>query len=478
MLHPTDINDLDAGDLASPLTKDDVTKHFPPDFDCSQLLFNHEKFLWIQYVPAYKRYLPQQYFYVSLRHALIVGLGIVLFVIGIQIDSGSRADEYTHSVKIEYIAASIIFLLLEVLMVYREFGGYMVDIATNVRIFHAVIYPTVVCCETISYKSIEQTKYGNSYLRFANRTLSKSSGIAMWVKKNFGNKFYLTYIPENNSWIKSNISTLIANAATEAAALAQTEDAMQKLEDNTPSRNTEIPQTYRTLAEGVQGDDMVWGYRPTPFEKKRSTTIQVVVVVVYFIAATLGLVVPLLRVVADYSMGLVNFIVVVWVLYFVAMIVLDTEFNEMVTLNTLSIASFTTRLSFFSNFPRIIQCGKRVTRLSYRSVYPLYSYLYRTPNATPVEYQYLRKIQALEAKILGYTDGSGAIQFPNNLTLRVPNVHDVEWAILQKHYHMERFAIADRTSPDRVSQRRMDNLPLQEPPRDIEMQDEIRPDPV
>ena len=36
-----------------------------------------------------------------------------------------------------------------------------------------------------------------------------------------------------------------------------------------------------------------------------------------------------------------------------------------------------------------MQCGKRATRLSYASAYPLYSHLYRTPNTTPVEYLFL-----------------------------------------------------------------------------------------
>lgn len=38
-----------------PLRKDDVTKHFPPDFDCSQLLFSNERIVWVQHVPRFKR---------------------------------------------------------------------------------------------------------------------------------------------------------------------------------------------------------------------------------------------------------------------------------------------------------------------------------------------------------------------------------------------------------------------------------------
>jgi hypothetical protein len=45
------------------------------------------------------------------------------------------------------------------------------------------------------------------------------------------------YIPNDNDWIHQHITTLMSNALGEAAALERTEDAIQKLEDNTPSRS-------------------------------------------------------------------------------------------------------------------------------------------------------------------------------------------------------------------------------------------------
>jgi len=318
---------------------------------------------------------------------------------------------------------------MEVLLLYREFAGYGVDIATNVRILHAIIYPTIVCVEAISYKSIETTKHGPTHLTFTVRVLKNRS----WLQNLVGGNFYLSYIPENNSWIKSNIQTVINNASREAAEVVHSEDAIEKLENSTPCRNTDIPEIYTKLSE-TQGEDLLWGYKPSPFEKKRSTTIQVVGIIIYFAVATGGLVVPVLRVAASYSVPLMNTIIILWVLYFALMMIMTTEFNQMVALSHTSIISFTTRLTCLGKFP---QCGNRTTRLGYRSAYPLYSFLYRTPNSTPTEYQRLRHFQGLLAKFFGYTDGSGAIQFPNNLLLRLPNVHDVEWAILQKHYQVE-----------------------------------------
>jgi len=232
----------------------------------------------------------------------------------------------------------------------------------------------------------------------------------------------------------------MSNALSEAAALERSEDAIQKLEDNTPSRNTEIRTKFTQLAGDTEDDDMLWGYTPTRFEKNRSTVIHITMVIAYYLIVTIGLVLPVLSVLYEYSRQFGNIVLVIWHIYFTIIIVMDTEFDEMITLNATSISSFTTRVTFFNKCPKVVQCGNRITRLSYASAYPLYSFLYRTPNTTPVEFKFLRSLQGIEAKFLGYTDGSGAIQFPNSLILRVPNMNDVEWAILQKHYQMWRQA--------------------------------------
>jgi len=146
------------------------------------------------------------------------------------------------------------------------------------------------------------------------------------------------------------------------------------------------------------------------------------------------LVMPLVEVSLPYSRAFTAVVLIFWVLYCATIILMDTEFNEMITLNANSISSFTYRLTFGD---KCIQCGSRVTKLTYDETYPLFSFLYRVPNSTPAEYYWTRQIQALVAKVFAYTDGAGGIQFPNNLIIRIPNVHDVEWAILQKHYQLD-----------------------------------------
>eukprot|EP00026_Physarum_polycephalum_P008447 Phypoly_transcript_08533.p1 GENE.Phypoly_transcript_08533~~Phypoly_transcript_08533.p1 ORF type:complete len:473 (+),score=50.52 Phypoly_transcript_08533:67-1485(+) len=441
MLTAAPASSVQRDDVASPLTKDDVTRHFPPDFDCSQLLFSNEQIMWVQRVPKHKRYAFKQLVGILLRHVTITAIALILVIVGANLHTAID-PRVTRSVQIEYITSSVIFLILELIMIVKDFGGYGVDIATNIRILHATIYSTLVSCETISYKCIDKLHSKRNQLEFSLRVLNNEAGVLQSIKRAFSTpKFFLPYIPDENQWIRKHITDLMSNALREASNLERTEDAIQKLEDNTPSRNTEIHTKYTQLAgNDVEGDEMLWGYTPTRFERNRSTIIHVTMVLLYYLIVTVGLVFPVLSVLYEYSRQFGNTILIVWHIYFLIIIVMDTEFNEMITLNTHSIASFTTRATFFNKCPRVVQCGKRMTRLSYASAYPLYSYLYRTPNTTPVEFTFLRKLQGFEAKILGYTDGSGAIQFPNSLILRVPNMHDVECAILQKHYQMWRHA--------------------------------------
>lgn len=396
--------------------------------------------MWVQYVPKYRRYSLRPLIKLIFRHALITTIGLILAIIGANLHTAIDS-RITRSVQLEYISSSVIFFILEIIMIVKDFGGYGVDIATNIRILHAVIYPTLVSCETISYKCIEKTIPKRNQLEFDLRVLSSDNGIFSSIKRTFSSpKFYLPYIPDQNSWIHVNITSLMSNALSEAAALERSEDAIQKLEDNTPSRNTEIRTKFTQLAGDTEDDDMLWGYTPTRFEKNRSTVIHITMVIAYYLIVTIGLVLPVLSVLYEYSRQFGNIVLVIWHIYFTIIIVMDTEFDEMITLNATSISSFTTRVTFFNKCPKVVQCGNRITRLSYASAYPLYSFLYRTPNTTPVEFKFLRSLQGIEAKFLGYTDGSGAIQFPNSLILRVPNMNDVEWAILQKHYQMWRQA--------------------------------------
>lgn len=396
--------------------------------------------MWVQHVPRLKRYAKKQLLGVILRHAIIIIIALVLVIVGANLHKAIDT-RVTRSVEIEYLSSSAIFFLLEIIMLVKDFGGYRIDIATNIRLLHATIFPTVVSCETLSYKCIEKFSQGSHQLEFLLRILTNESGFFQSLKRSFTSpKFFLPYIPEDNPWIKQHITTLMSNALGEASALERTDDAIQKLEDNTPSKNTDLQAKYNELCGNVEEDQMLWGYTPSRFEKNRSTALHVIMVLAYYIVVTVGLVLPVLSVLYEYSVQFGHTVLVVWHIYFIFIIVMDTEFSEMITLNAQSIASFTTRVTLFNKCPRVIQCGQRATRLSYASAYPLYSYLYRTPNSTPVEYKKLRLLQGWEAKILGYTDGSGSIQFPNSLILRVPNVHDVECAILQKHYQLWRQA--------------------------------------
>jgi len=249
------------------------------------------------------------------------------------------------------------------------------------------------------------------------------------IRDLFPSAVILPYIPPYNSWIITNFVLLMDDH------VVSTDDVIQRLEDAMPSKGVQVPEIYNSLLNS--SEEIHWKYMPSSFEKKRCTLIQIAFAVWYLTYASIGLVMPLAELTSTYSKPFTVFIIVFWVLYCFIIIFMDTEFNEMITLNASSISSFTYRLYCGAKPPKCVQCGSRSTNLNYRDTYPLFSFLYRTPNSTPAEYYWTRRIQGLVAKLFAYTDGAGGIQFPNNLVIRIPNVHDVEWAILQKHYQSE-----------------------------------------
>jgi hypothetical protein len=148
---------MDVGDEGPShlLSRNNTIKHFPPDFDCAQILFSGEKMLWVQRVPPYRRYLPLPFFFMILRHLLTMFVVVILYVLGIKL--GSPSEAYAASARTEYLTASVLFFLLELALLHKEFGGTRVDIATNLRVIKAIIHRTDIYVETISYKSIADT---------------------------------------------------------------------------------------------------------------------------------------------------------------------------------------------------------------------------------------------------------------------------------------------------------------------------------
>jgi hypothetical protein len=165
-------------------------------------------------------------------------------------------------------------------------------------------------------------------------------------------------------------------------------------------------------------DETQWKYMPSAFEKRRCTLIQLAFAFWYLSYASIGLgmsfsislnpsivdnlyfvVMPLVELASVYSKPFTIFVIIFWIFYCAAILFMDTEFNEMVSLNASSISSFTYRLTFGAKPPKCLQCGSRATKLSYADAYPLFSFLYRTPNSTPAEYYWKRRIQGLVAKV-------------------------------------------------------------------------------
>jgi hypothetical protein len=316
-----------------------------------------------------------------------------------------------------------------------EFGGTRVDLATNLRIIRAVIYYTDVCVDTISYKSIDETKQGNTYLEFKlRRTNLRTSWIRNAYFRFFPPKAVLTYVPQNNNWILRNIPSLVESAPAEVQAC---EDAVQKLEDATPSRGQHVPDVYQNLVES-QGN-ILWKYMPSSFEKHRTLAVHLGFMVLYFVLVTLGIVIPVITISTTYR-NVWGIVMGIWVFYFLVIVISDTEYNDLITLDEVSVASFSSKVFCNGSVVKCLRVGSRVSRLSYDNVYPMRSFIYRTPNSTPTEYKFTRTLQAVLAKLFAYTDGSGGIYFPSNITVRVPNVLDLEWAILQKHYQAQPIA--------------------------------------
>lgn len=142
------------------LSREDTIKHFPADFDCSQLLFTGEKILWAQRVPPLRRYLPQTLFWIIIRYILLLGIVIFLYVVAMDLEANTP---YGSAARNEYITASVMFFLLTIVLLHKEFGGTRVDVATNFRVFKAVINRTDAYTDTLSYNCIESiTKVWNA----------------------------------------------------------------------------------------------------------------------------------------------------------------------------------------------------------------------------------------------------------------------------------------------------------------------------
>lgn len=76
-------------------------------------------------------------------------------------------------------------------------------------------------------------------------------------------------------------------AATEVRTISATEDAIQKLEDATPSKSINVPESYHNLL--ASQEDVLWKYMPSSFERRRTLTIQFLFMGTYFLLATIGL---------------------------------------------------------------------------------------------------------------------------------------------------------------------------------------------